>query len=403
MLKRIILCTSCLLFSQVILADSDAAAELQRLKAELKALSAQINRLEQQLQSDQSVQKPASKPVKASANETTEKPKLHFSGDMRGRYEYIDHRGREIRQRSRIRLRLAADANINESTSLHMRLATGGDNPTSTNLTLDGGFSRKDIGLDRAYVQYRLSDRQQLWLGKMRNPYQRIGGSGILFDSDLNPEGLAWKLSTSHWQAALGVYYLDERASEDNIMLYGGQLAFKQAFTASEIMLGFGYYDYDQLQGAEPVYQNERLGNRFNQANQLINDFNIAELYAEYSTRAWAKPLSLFAAYYNNLAADDEHIAGIIGLNYGGKKQAGDWQLGYSYQYTEADAVYALFNDSDFADGYTDARGHSYRFGYGLNRNLSFSLTWLDAVRNMHLGNATDYDRIMLDLSYDFK
>ncbi len=383
-------------------AETDPAAELQHLKAQLKALTAQVNRLEQQLQSENRAPQNKSEDNVQTEDQASE-PVIRFSGDMRGRYEYIDNRGQAIRERSRIRLRLAAEADINDATSMHVRLATGGDNPTSTNLTLDGGFSRKDFGLDRAYIKHRLNDQQQLQLGKMSNPYQRIGGHGILFDSDLNPEGLSWKLAQQQWHAVIGAFYLDERKNDDNIMLYGGQVAFKHAFSNSAIQLGLGYFDYDNLKGAQPIYQNERFGNRFNNKNQMINDFNIAEITAHYDNDQLPRPLTLFSSYLNNTAADDENEAFVAGFSYGSAKKPGDWQLGYSYQYTEADAVYGLFNDSDFAGGQTDSRGHMYQFGYGLTQNTSLSFTWIDAVRNMHLGTATDYDRLMLDLSYWFK
>src|SRR5690606_27990242 len=113
-------------------------------------------------------------------NEQTEAgkpPRIRLTGDMRVRYQYDDYRDNPVRDRTRIRLRLAADTDINESTSLYMRLATGADNPTSANATLDGGFSRKDFGLDRAYVKYEFTDYQHLLLGKMKNPYNRVGSN----------------------------------------------------------------------------------------------------------------------------------------------------------------------------------------------------------------------------------
>ncbi|MCW8870481.1 MAG: putative porin [Proteobacteria bacterium] len=405
MIKFLSFVTLLLLFVCLpVTAETDTATELERLQAQLKALTAQVNRLEKRLQSEQSQEKNQSS-QETKQPQTSEKPEpaIQFSGDMRGRYEYIDFRDRSIRQRSRIRLRLAAEAHINESTSLHMRLSTGGYNPTSTNLTLDGGFSRKDFGLDRAYIKHQLTNQQQLLLGKMSNPYQRIGGSGFLFDSDLNPEGLAWKLDHQQWHAVLGTYYLNERSNDDNIMLYAAQGAFEQAFTNSFFRLGAGYYDYDNLQGAPPIYRNEQSGNRFDDNNRMLNDFNIAEFYAHYENHQLPRPLSLFTSYLKNTAADSENEAFIAGFKYGSTKKTGDWQLGYSYQYTEADAVYGLFNDSDFAGGETDSRGHTYQIGYGLNKNISMSLTWIDSVRGMHLGTATDYDRLMLDLSYWFK
>ncbi|KAA3638744.1 MAG: hypothetical protein DWP95_11925, partial [Proteobacteria bacterium] len=333
----------------------------------------------------------------------SDQPRLRFSGDMRGRHEYSDNRQKPDRQRTRIRLRLAAEADLNDSTTLHMRFATGGDNPTSTNFTLGDGFSRKEFGLDRAYVSHQFNEQQRLFLGKMKNPYKRVGGHGILFDSDLNPEGLAWQYSGSAFRSTLGGFYLDERSDDDNIMLYAAQLGIQHSFADSALQLGIGYYDYDNLQGATPIYQNKQLGNRFNDSNQLINDFNIAELYAQYDISHLPRPLSFFTAYLNNTAADDENEALMAGFKYGSTKTPGDWQIGYSYQYIEADAVYALFNDSSFAGGFTDSRGHVYEFVYGLSQQTSLKFSWIDAVNEIHLGTARDYDRLTMDVNYWFK
>lgn len=392
------------------LAETDTTTELQRLKAQLNALTAQVNRLEQRLQAEKNTSNAGTSENNSAdnSNDTSQvadlsQPRLRFSGDMRGRHEYSDNRQKPDRQRTRIRLRLAAEADLNDSTTLHMRFATGSDNPTSTNFTLGDAFTRKEFGLDRAYASHQFNEQQRLFLGKMKNPYKRVGGHGILFDSDLNPEGLAWQYSGSVFRSTLGGFYLDERSDDDNIMLYAAQLGIQHAFSDSALQLGVGYYDYDNLQGATPIYQNKQLGNRFNNNNQLINDFNIAELYAQYDLNHFPRPLSFFTAYLNNTAADDENEALMAGFSYGSAKKPGDWQIGYSYQYLEADAVYALFNDSSFAGGFTDSRGHVYEFVYGLSRQTSLKFAWIDAVNEMHLGTPRDYDRLTMDLNYWFK
>jgi len=406
MMKKNTVVILVLLVSGSLWAETDTETELQRLKAQLKALTEQVNHLEQRLQAEKSNAKTDRSDDSSDTSSQladSAQPRLRFSGDMRGRHEYSDNRQKPDRQRTRIRLRLAAEADLNDSTTLHMRFATGGGNPTSTNFTLGDAFTRKEFGLDRAYASHQFNDRQQFFLGKMKNPYKRVGGHGILFDSDLNPEGLAWQYSGSTWQSTLGAFYLDERSDDDNIMLYAVQLGIQQSFSNSALQLGVGYYDYDNLQGATPIYQNKQLGNRFNSNNQLINDFNIAELYAQYDIKHFSKPLSFFTSYLNNTAADDENEALMAGFKYGSSKNSGDWQLGYSYQYLEADAVYALFNDSSFAGGFTDSRGHVYEFVYGLSRQTSLKFAWIDAVNEIHLGNPRDYDRLTMDINYWFK
>jgi hypothetical protein len=84
-------------------------------------------------------------------------------------------------------------------------------------------------------------------------------------------------------------------------------------------------------------------------------------------------------------------------------KKNKQWQLGYQYWHVEADAVYALFNDSDFADGFTDARGHLWGLSYGLKDNMSVGVSYIDSLMFMDSADPIDYDRILVDLNYWFK
>ena len=66
--------------------------------------------------------------------------RLSLKGDVRLRYEGIDEKGESNRDRMRIRARIGLDAEIQENMKFVFRLATGGENPVSTNQTLDGSF-----------------------------------------------------------------------------------------------------------------------------------------------------------------------------------------------------------------------------------------------------------------------
>lgn len=389
-------------------AQSDSTKdEIAQLKTQLKILTQQVNDLEARLSQAENLQinepTPESTQPDNSPKDTSKQSRIRFSGDFRGRYDYADKRQQPVRQRSRIRMRLAAEADINEDISVLFRLATGGDNPTSTNQTLDGSFSNKDIRLDRAYVNYNLTENDFLTGGKMKNPFYRIGGTGVLFDGDLNPEGLAVNHKSKQWQAALGVFYLDERKNDDEVMLYGGQMSRLGSFENSQYQFGLGYYDYDNLQGSEPLYNGETLGNRFDADNRLQNDFNIVEVFSGWQTDWHNRPLKLFATYLKNTAADDLNSAYLGGFSYGSAKIINQWQVGYQYWYVEADAVYALFNDSDFADGFTDSRGHLWALSYGLMDNITIGISYFDTRMFMDLNNPISYDRLFLDVNYQFK
>ena len=73
-----------------------------------------------------------------------------------------------------------------------MLFATGGDDPRSSNQTLGGSGSRKSIGLDMAYIDWKFMEGGNLLLGKQVNPIFRPGQS-LFYDGDYNPEGGAVK------------------------------------------------------------------------------------------------------------------------------------------------------------------------------------------------------------------
>lgn len=86
------------------------------------------------------------------AEEKSELPnwvkKMKFSSDLRLRYQWEDVKNGVERHRFRIRFRWGFSANLNENTSIGLRLATGSGEQVSTNQTLTDAFSGKNFWLD---------------------------------------------------------------------------------------------------------------------------------------------------------------------------------------------------------------------------------------------------------------
>ena len=119
---------------------------------------------------------------------------IKLAGDIRARYEkreVSDATAKEQKDRQRIRLRIGAYGKINDFTDFGVRLATGGSR-TSSNQDLDGSGSMKNIYVDQAYVDLHpeMLNGAHLFLGKMPQPWITYG-SGLIWDTDLNPEGAA--------------------------------------------------------------------------------------------------------------------------------------------------------------------------------------------------------------------
>ncbi|MGO9589881.1 MAG: putative porin [Candidatus Acidiferrales bacterium] len=121
-----------------------------------------------------------------------------FSGDFRLRDEpfFGGPSSQSLDQnRERFRLRLNLTAKLNDDFGGGFSLASGDINdPTSTNQTVTGFYTRKAIAIDKAYVDYTPHYFHNLTLigGKFGYPWYN---TELTWDKDLNPEGAAETLA----------------------------------------------------------------------------------------------------------------------------------------------------------------------------------------------------------------
>lgn len=401
MKNKIILLSILASLSQAVVA-SESPEEIDLLRQQIKLLTERLDKLEKQ-PIEKTVKATESKPAKAASKKSLS-DRLSFKADFRERYEIIDQQGAEKRDRNRLRLRSSLGMQVNDDLSFTLGMATGGDDPVSTNQTLDGAFSTKDIRLDLAYFDYKINDSLKLTGGKMKNPFYKPGKNSSFWDGDLNPEGFALKFNNGFFQGTLVGFAVEERKADSNSYMLGGQVM--HGFKVSEnakLLAGVGYYNYSNLQGFEPLYDGKSRGNSVDVDGNLSNDYNIGEVFVEYKTKLAGKPLSLFGNYFKNSAAKALDTAYTFGLTFGKVKGAGTWDVGLAYLDTEADSVVALFNDSDFAGGNTDAKGLSLKAGYGIKKNMALGLTYINSEIGESQITQTDYKRLQLDFKLKFK
>ncbi len=382
---------------------NDTAEEIALLRQQVELLTQRLNKLENQNTQTSQKQAVVVKKIAEKFSKNSIANRITFKADFRDRYEYIDKKGKEIRQRDRVRLRAQLGMKVNEKLSFTLGLATGADDPVSTNQSLDGGFSTKDMRLDLAYFDYQFNDALLLTGGKMKNPFHRAGKNPIFWDSDLNPEGFALKFKNDLIHGALVGFDVEERKTADDTLMFGGQIMHDININSNKLILGVGYYDYTNLKGNIPLFDGKGRGNTIDSNGTLINDYNIAELFLEYKTNLAAQPFSLYGNYYQNTATNDADSAFTIGFKLGKVKNQGSWDIGLAYLDVEADAVVGLFNDSDFAGGNTDSTGFLLKAGYGLNKNMALGLTYIDSEIGQSQTTQTDYDRLQLDFKIKFK
>ncbi len=187
---------------------------------------------------------------------------ISFSGDVRLRAEPII--GGPVdesldRVRGRVRVRFNALADLGSQFRAGVTLASGDVNdPTSTNQTLTGFYSRKPVALDQAFVEYTPTRFKPLILtgGKFRYPWYN---TELTWDKDLNPEGaaqtLAFNLNTPvlkrfalvgfelPFAEVAGTVVNNKRIAQQ--ITYGGQLQTAWQIAPHVLLSAYsGYYDF---------------------------------------------------------------------------------------------------------------------------------------------------------------
>jgi hypothetical protein len=168
----------------------------------------------------------------------------------------------------RARARLNVAAKISDEVSAQLRLASGSDgSPVSTNQTLGGGLSKKELWLDRAAITIKPDERYRVTLGRLSNPFM---ATDLIYDEDLGFDGLALGVDQAlreDGERALrlfgraGVFSIGigsndapqnspVKQSDHNQWLYGAQLGVDWKLSErQQLKAALAYYDYDKLQG----------------------------------------------------------------------------------------------------------------------------------------------------------
>ena len=372
------------------------AATIQALQAQLMELTARLDALE----SEKSQIITSSRPVLSArdAAQTKALEGIKFKGDFRFRQESFDIDGQADRHRSRLRNRVALVAPINEGVSVGFGLASGSSDPTSANQSLGAVSSSKQINLDLAYVNWNVPNSDiSVQAGKFKNPLKRVGGTGLLWDGDVRPEGVTASYKKgSLFATGLGSW-VDENKGEADLILLGGQVGstFKLENNVS-VLFGLGYYNITASEGADSLFGVAANENRLDANGGYLYGFQNIEGFAEIGIPIEPGKITLFADYVQNLDADDYDT----GYSVGAKVKANKWSFGWEYRDLEADSVLAAFSDSDFLGGGTDGEGHILKTGYALNKKISLSSSLFLNDRNVDFGTEESFKRLMLDISF---
>ena len=425
-----LVCVLCLCAATAIAAEPDARAledQLRELLELQREMAGRIEDLEHEIAKLKARQAEAAAPAVADPVLATESTpaatwveRVQPHADLRYRFEWIDHDREANRSRHRLRVRAGMTLELSERLRLHFQLASGSDDdPVSTNQTLGNAFSSKDIWIDLAYLEWLPEKAPGLrgLLGKMENPFHMPGGTELLWDTDLHPEGLAlaYAAEGGRWRpfGAAGVFWADERAEGGDPWFLGVQAGVRRDFAwrNAHLLGGASGFLYENMRREPLLYDpGEPFGNSarvlsLGGGNYLLRyreDYGLAELFAEGGLDLAGVPVAVFGDYVNNVRADSGRDTGwLAGFRVGGGKTRGAWQLRYSYRDLERDAVVGAFTDSDFMGGGTGGRGHELNLAYQLTERARLTLTWFDNTIRRG-GPSEDYDRLQLDLCVAF-
>lgn len=387
------LCGGLLLAMSVPASAAVDAKLLDMLKANGSISQAQYAELQTELAKDQQTQQQAQKAtaeqIAAAQTQSADlsafeqkvawAAKTQFKGDVRVRQETIKIDGQNNSQdkdRQRIRARLGAYTEINPQVSTGIRIATGGSNDArSTNQDLDGYFVKKDLWLDMGYIDYHPTALPNLHIigGKMAQPWVSMGD--IIWDSDINPEGLAATYSLPISKGfelfgSAGNYTL-----KDNIDGDGTQ--FKNDLRLNAAQLGARFTPIDALKitagGSIYQYQNDKDSAALAVNGNNTNRFRLLEGFGQVDFNGLAVPLAVYGQYVTNNATDsDEDTGWLTGV----KTRVFGFGLDYNYRDVQRNAVVGAFTDSDFANGTTGSRGHKLSVSYDIDKNFSLGATY---------------------------
>jgi hypothetical protein len=228
-------------------------------------------------------------------------------------------------------------------------------------------------------------DRFELTLGKF-DPKKKWAVTDMQWDDDVTVEGAMQVLELGRFQTSLYQFILEESGSSRDAYMLGGQLfgSFGSAATGT-FTVGVGYDSWIRPQMiADRTLSGSLKGNRVTNLldadDVLVSDFDIANAFVTWSWKKsdrWPVKLSLFG-YLNTGAKDlgtDYDTAYFVRLQVGDYKRKGQMMFRASRYYSEPDALFYVFAQSDTTMA-SDVDGYRLDFRLGCVKRSFFNLTW---------------------------
>ena len=378
-------------------------ADLRRSQADSHAIIAEVQESVVSVQETVVVEK-----------EPTWADRISMKGDFRYRYQHdeVDRTGSDNRNRDRIRARAEISAKLPGNVKTGLGIATGGDDPVSSNQTLGNAGSSKDVKLDLAYFDWHAFENTSVRGGKFKNTLEIVGKSQLQWDGDWRPEGFdaTWDNGTFFAQG-LGTY-LESDDRKDEEWSYLVQAGWRGELAGIDLVGGAGYSDIESA-GKECFFDGstpgESCGGNAVDANGLYRfDHQVMNAFGSAAFEIADLPVNIWADWIRNGDADDHDTGYQIGAQLGKAKKKGSWQVKYYYQDLEADATLALLSNSDFGGGGTDAKGSVLQGAFALTDQSTINLSYYlvekqDTYGLVNGGDSFDVNTLQMDVNFKYK
>lgn len=322
--------------------------------------------------------------------------KIKFKGDLRLRHQYERRTNdTEGRNRGRIRYRLGIEATPMDNLKVAAGLASGSDDPRSTNQTLQNTFDTPDIRLDLAYAEYEPMSGVKVVGGKFKRKEYLWVPADLLWDGDINPEG-----GSAHLEHSLsgnldsfintGVWILDTNDQVDRpdpfLTYVQGGLKWQDGnYDAKLAAIHYGFHGIKGLALDNAAGTNTSVGGVLKYDYDSVGtsvEVGVQKLFGGLPCHIDER-IAFFSDYIHNFDPSDENNGWALGVKFGNKKvkEKGQWQAKYIFANLQRDAFPDTFPDSDRYGGGTDVRGHEGILEYALKENVILGLDYYQTDR----------------------
>ncbi|MCX5781389.1 MAG: putative porin [Elusimicrobia bacterium] len=348
---------------------------------------------------------------------------LSIKGDLRLRHQVDwDSSKSYARIRERLRLRTGFETRVVENVKAGFGIATGSESTdlvtstsstsgyaisdaecTSTNHTF-AGLGKAMLMVDYAYLQYEPVSWITITGGKMKSGTEVWNTTDLLWDTDINPDGVAVNVNKS----------INEKLG---ILLNGSWLAFGEksstlnAPDAYIIQPGVSYMPASNI-SIKAAYAVQSLNVNGKKISSFLGtpafDYNASNISLE------AKMSDVYAGYCVKLYGDtvsngDSKVTKdkeghVYGIKIGDDKvsEFGKWELVYLDRYMETNAWLSKLEDSDSYGGVTNQKGYEIIFNMGLTKSLVLGIDYYSMDKITGATKTTPKQLAQVDMVYKF-